>query len=75
MRLLGRISGCNELLNYFDKCAQELVSHPIHQMVSSPEGLHRNHNYINLLPWCPMDHVQWSATRHQTSHSRRRRKR
>ncbi len=30
-------------------------------------------NYKNLLPWCAMDHVQWSARRHQTSHSRRRR--
>ncbi len=68
MRLLGRISG-------FEKCAQELVSHAIHHMESSPEGLHRNHNYINLLPWCAMDHVQWSARRHQTSHSRRRRRR
>jgi hypothetical protein len=68
MRLLGGISG-------FEKCAQELVSHAIHHMESSPEGLHRNHNYINLLPWCAMDHVHWSARRHQTSHSRRRRRR
>jgi hypothetical protein len=55
MRVLGRISGCNVLLNYFEKCAQELVSHAIHHMESSPEGLHRNHNYINLLPWCAME--------------------